>query len=203
MATKTAENVAQVEVRGTLGGENVENVFYFLHDGAILPTDLDNLVADVAEAWIEGAVNRLPDNWTGKEVYAFDMTAGALTQALDTSIGSATGAGASPQPNNVTIAIARKTGNRGRSTNGRIFWMGLYAGVVTDNRVTEIFEEAVIADLATIATAVAADGWTPVTLSFQRDGVISTAAVVTPISEWVFTDNVLDSRRRRLPGRGS
>lgn len=202
MAIKTAANVAQVQVRGSLDGEQVENVFYFQHAGPIVLTMLESLVADVAGAVTEAFLPLLPDSWVGREVYAFDMTSGATIQATDTSILSSPGTAGDQFPNNVTIAVARKTGNRGRSTNGRIFWMGLTSSEVTENTVTAAFEEAVINALTTLHDAVDADGWTPVTVSFQHDGIVTSAGVVTPIAAWVFTDNVIDSRRRRLPGRG-
>jgi hypothetical protein len=204
MAAKTAVNVASVSVRGTLGGQLIETGLFYLFDAAIDDTALSALLASLATGVIAHWLPSLGANYIGREIYGYDMTPGATLQATDTGIaGMSGGLTGGAQANNVTIAVARKTGRRGRSTQGRIYWPTLVGAQLEST--TEISAGAA-ADI--VAALEAVDGlaellsWTPVTLSFQTDHVVSPAAVITHILEWVVTDLRVDSQLRRLEGRG-
>lgn len=204
MATKTATNVAAVLVRGSLGFQLVETGLYYLFDAAIGDSDLASLLATVSTQVISEWLPQLNEAWVGREVYGYDMTAGSTLQHTDTTISGEMGSnGTAAQANNVTLAIARKTGHRGRSTQGRIYWPGISDAMM--DGVTQILSSAaanIVAAITATDAAVASAGWTPVTVSFQHDGVVSSAGVVTPISAWEVTDLRVDSQRRRLAGRG-
>lgn len=205
MAARTAENVANVQVRGTLAGQLIETGLYYLFDAAIDNSALAALAASVSSSVVSHWLDELPTDFTLRNVYAYDMTAGSTLQVTDTfgtgDTGHVSGGAA---PNNASIAIARKTGKRGRSTQGRIFWPALAISMLVDPlHVTTTDVTAIVAALTATDTDATALGWSPVTLSFQHAGVKTTAAVVTLLNEWLAVDNAVDSQRRRLAGRGT
>lgn len=204
MATKTAENVAAVQVFGTLAGQQVMNDFYFQFDEQPTHIQLVNLAEAVSATIIEVWPNHLSGAWEGRSVFAFDMTVESGENAVNDSIAGFLGiAPGTPRANNETLAVARKNGLRGRSGNGRIFWPGLTQGMCdTPNTVSAVYAAAFVVDCKAIDAAALDVGGTGVILSFQHNGIVSDAATVYPIDNWITTDRVVDSRRRRLPGRG-
>jgi len=204
MASKTAENVFCLQVFGSLAGQETMNDFYYRLDHPASHAELAAILTDVTPVIaVDWSVN-LPSTWHGRSLFAFDMTTPTGENAVDDGISSAVGsAGGTPLPNNVTIAIARKNGLRGRSGNGRIFWQGLTSGQLADeNRVSSGTQAALLENMAQLDNIVITHDAVPVILSFQHDGVVTTEATVFTLANWVFSDDVIDSRRRRLPGRG-
>lgn len=204
MPSRTAENVAAVQVFGTLAGQEVMNDFYYQFDHQPDHSDLVALTSAIAGAWISTAVPVLPGTWMGRNVFAFDMTVDTGENAIDDSIQGVVGtSGGVALPNNVTLAIARKNGRRGRSGNGRIFWQGIADSLMLDeNHVQPAAAEDFVIACEALDVAALGVGGTAVILSFQHDGVVSSAATIYPLLQWIAVDNVIDSRRRRLPGRG-
>lgn len=204
MPSKTAENVAAVQIFATLAGQEVMNDFYAQYDHQPNHSDLVDLTSAVAGVVIANFVGRLPPTWKGVSVFAFDMTVDTGANAVDDSIAGVVGVDSGVAlPNNVTIAVARKNGLRGRSGNGRIFWMGLTDGNLdTENTIAASRAAALVTACEAVDAAMVDLGATPCILSYQHDGVVSSAATIYPIDKWLVTDFVLDSRRRRLPGRG-
>lgn len=205
MATRTASNVASLSIRGQLSGQQVENTFFYKFPAAITQANLDAVTAAGA-AWIAAfLLPNVPPAYVSSEAYAYDMTAGSTLQSTDATtegdVGSASGTNL---PNNATIAVARKSASRGRSYNGRIFWPGLTtAQLSADNIIDAIAGAALVAAVQSLDDSMTALSALSVVLSFTHGGVTTTEAVVSEIAEWVLTDLVLDSRRRRLPKRGS
>lgn len=204
MPSKTAANVAAVQVFGTLDGQEVMNDFYYRFAAQPTVEQLVELAGVVSDVWEEAFLEGLPNSWVGRSVYAFDMTvpdgANAVDDGIVGQVGTATG---TPLPNNVSFAFARKNGLRGRSGNGRIFWMGLSVGGMADeNSVLTGFITGGLSMLSTLDTAAEGLAGTPVILSFQNGGVASDEATIYEIANWVAVTNVVCSRRRRLPGRG-
>jgi hypothetical protein len=127
-----------------------------------------------------------------------------LQASNSTHTGDTGTAGGNPQPNNVTFALARKSGLRGRSFNGRVYWPGISSGQISANNIlSAVVAAAMVAALQTLDDGVTALDAIAVIVSWQHDHVTVTEGVVSEIVDWLFTDTTLDSRRRRLPGRGT
>lgn len=205
MATRLANHVACVQVFGTLALKEVMNDLYYLFDHQPDHSDLVALTSAVAGAVIETWVPVLPGTWKGRTVFAFDMTVAEGVNAVNDEIAGVVGtSGGIALPNNVTLAVARKNGLRGRSGNGRIFWQGIAESLMADeNHVGQPTATAYVNALKAADAAAVDVGGEPVILSFQRDGVVSTAATVYALDTWTVTDLRTDSRRKRLPKSGS
>lgn len=105
-------------------------------------------------------------------------------------------------PMNATPVISWRTASRGRSYRGRTYHLGISTSAVSNSRLV-----AGVADDLRDAYALLLDGTyvDPVfslsIVSRCQDQNWLTTAVVTPVTG-VLVDDILDSQRRRLPGRG-
>lgn len=106
-------------------------------------------------------------------------------------------------PNNVALCVSFRTNLRGRSNRGRNYWFGFGISQRQGaNTVTSTYRNNVIAFYQRLLPGGSSDPtpWRWVVLSRQQDGEEEGRAV--PIETVLCVDDVLDSARRRLPGRG-
>lgn len=204
MPFQPVPNTAEVIVRGTLGGQNIVNTYYAQFSGGYDQTDLDNLSEQV-------------DDWVGTEwlpiisnKYAYVSTdVRGLDNEFDltSSNNDSAGVGAisgDAVPNNVALSVKRRSNFTGRGARGRIFVAGLPEDSVdTPNHISDAFVTAVEAALNAMQSYLTTAGAQGVIVHRISAGVPLTTAVVFTIIEWVVMDQVIDSMRRRLPGRGT
>jgi len=203
-------DTALVECRMLYDGQRVENTLWFQNEGGPFdPGPLGDLAAIVHTWWQDHYSTLVSDLVTLSEVVATDMaseTGAQVSVSASGDIGQQIGGG---MPGNVSLAVSFRTTARGRSFRGRNYLVG----VPTEQMVTiSSVESAYAADVATeytalIAAAVAGSfDWVVASRFSGVDGdgkpIPRTAGVVTPISNVIVVDRVLDSQRRRLPGRG-
>lgn len=112
-------------------------------------------------------------------------------------------------PNNVALTVSFRTALRGRSFRGRNYYAGLTANQVTGNTVNsisaasirDIYQDLVTGDMADIGTLVIASRFSGVDPDTGKP-IPRDEGVATPVTSIVIVDPVVDSMRRRLPGRG-
>lgn len=109
-----------------------------------------------------------------------------------------------PMPNNITWAVKKATGLTGRSFRGRWYMVGLGSANydMATQQVTGGTATPIITALNTLITNLAAAGHTLGVVSYRTGGAWRTTGLFTPVTSFVYTDLVIDSQRRRLPGRG-
>lgn len=204
------ENTAEVEVRMSCDGQKIENTLWFLHDGAIDATSLNALGSGILSWWVSGFAGHISNLVTLREIYSVDMTTATgltNTQSGGGATGTLTGAAS---PLNSTLAISFRTGLRGRSFRGRNYLPAIDRDqMATQNTFNESDANGLISiynDL--VGPDALVTGWTWVVASrfsgVDVDGnpIPRVAGVATPITAVVIADLVVDSQRRRLPGRG-
>lgn len=190
-------NVARVEVRATLDGQQVENTFKVLYSLGIDQAALDALASLTISTWNTGALTLYSNLVTMREVVCTDLTAGSglqSTQAFAPGIIGTNGGNA--LPNNVTFSVKRITGLSGRSNRGRVYWFGMTDAQVTSaNQVTNTFKTNVVDFLTSYDN--------DLTLANFEEVIASGATGnINGVRAYVAADDTLDSQRRRLPGRG-
>lgn len=198
-----AENTVEVQMIFSYQLQVCQNVYHVQLPGE--PTQPD--LIDIAEAF---------KDWWDTNLKPLVSSACALTRIIckdissenDDAIEYSTGlpiagtGGANSLPNSVTLAIKWVTGLAGRSFRGRTYHIGLDESQVTGNEVLTTPFNALGAAYNALVPAIAALGYTLVVCSKFSDGAARTACVLTEILGAV-ADNIIDSQRRRLPGRGS
>lgn len=164
----------------------------------------DNLVAiqTVVLDWIVGELSPATSNFISfDKLTVTDISTEFGQQLVISTLG--TGSVASgPDAGNVTIAVTKRTGLVGRSRRGRVYHYGVPTTWTAQNylvapgttNIPACWNQLLV-DMAAVVGGLAV-------LSRWEDGVLRTEGLLTPITTFGLSDNVLDSMRTRLPGRG-
>jgi len=204
MPFQRVPDTAEIIIHETIGGQNCVNTFYAKKDGGYTADDLAVLAAAVDVWW---ATEILPIQSTQVTYDRTDVR--GLDAAIDYEASSSTSAGAgglgSPAlPNNAALAIKRRSANTGRGARGRVFIGGLpQSGMDTLNIVDDVVATTLADGLNMLRDVVDAISWTEVIVHRVAAGVPLPEAVLFTVVEYVVVDKVIDSMRRRLPGRGT
>jgi hypothetical protein len=204
MPFQSAPNMAIVEIIGELAGEVVEITTHAKKDLGYSQAGLDEL-SEAVDSWVH--IYLLPLLSVG---YTYRRThVRGLTDAIDLESENTTHAGESGalsgtvQANNVALAVKRGTGQTGRGARGRVYIPGIAgSNLEADNIVSEAFATAIKEALDSLTTAIASVNWVEVVLHRVASGAPLPVAVGFTVLEYVVVNRVVDSMRRRLPGRG-
>lgn len=133
----------------------------------------------------------------------------AISLTLSVSPSVAGGDSTDAMASNESFTISFLTASRGRSFRGRNYIAGLTQGIKFDaNHVTSTFRTALLAAYTELRAIGADDGAQMVVVSrfsgVDADGkpIPRVTGVTTQITGFATYDTVIDSQRRRLPGRG-
>lgn len=206
-----AVNTAQIRAQFDYQDEQCENVHYVESQSAWTAETLLDLAEFYASWWTVNVQPSVPETLALVRVLVRDMTTASGLAVEFTGGLPANGEQAvEALPNNVTLAIKWTTGFSGRSFRGRTYFLGLADSGVNGNiaaptTITNI--SGWYQDFLDGIPAANAD-WALVVASFYSgvdangDPIPRSTAVLTPVIG-LSIDNVIDSQRRRLPGRGS
>jgi hypothetical protein len=188
-----------------LAGEVAENTLYFNRSFALDPETLEAAATGMMDWWF----NNLAD-WQSADTFLTDCIAVDLTTSSSyvASVSPTTVTGGNNSgvgmPNNVSACISFRTPFRGRSFRGRNYTLGLTeAFKETPNTMTPDYMAGITAAYSLLLTVPPEETLTWVVVSRFSGGLPRAEGVATPITSVGFRDNVFDSQRRRLPGRGS
>lgn len=205
MAFQAVPNAAQVRLEARLDGELcITNLgFGLITPATVTALMLQTLVDGVVSAFVPEWLSALP------EKYIMNQVSGRVLDVQDgpqveESVAGLTGilAGAI-LPNNCSLAVSFRTGLAGRTNRGRIFWPSFLESEVTDQRVLSAKQTNILDTLGQfVGNAAVATGWTWAVIS-RKELVPDGPGRAVPITSVVLNDDVIDSMRRRLPGRGA
>lgn len=208
MAFIPTPNCAQVEINCSMNGQRTQWVLHYVINPAAPYTvaSLGNLAAGiVTHLNVASVKSKWPSTMSVTGVRAIDM--GSQTgPAVEASSGlpiQGTHAGAS-LPNNVALCLTKRTSNRGRSFRGRLYFGPLTETDVLGNIVDAAFVTSLIGNFANgfLTITNGATVHELVVLSRFNNGVPRSVGIPTNVDNWT-SDGVIDSQRRRLPGRGA
>jgi len=204
MTFQAVPNAAQVNVVASLDGTLCVNTYYFTHAASWGMTELQAL-ADAIDSVVGS--NMLPimsPNYDYLRTEARDLrTPIAILTTSDTNAGPGSKTGF-PQANNVALSVKRSSGLTGRGARGRVYIPVTTNGNLSaPNLISDAFHDAVLGLLDSFTDIAADIDWTAVIVSRTGPGTSPAAAVVYTLVEWIIVNYVVDSMRRRLPGRGA
>lgn len=194
--------VVEAELLYLLDGQQMENTLYF--QLAATPTILTMaaLASDLHAWWADQIAPQTTAALTlrGIKVTSLESeTAPAFELPL-----AVTGAESSPPlPNNVTFVVKFLTGGRGRSSRGRNYIVGLMESQVTGNTVASSTRAAFVAAYNDLRDSGTMPNGTWGVYSRRHDLAWRTEGLFQEITGVAVTDDIVDSQRRRLPGRGN
>lgn len=197
-------NVLQANVRFSLDGQQIENVLNFAYPAGDFSDSADVVWGILDINWWDALRETLSTDIVNVETYMVDLTSASGPTA--TYIAFSNPAGEVPVgaiPNNSALCVTHRTLARGRSFRGRSYISALPESIVTGSRVAG-GNALVVSDAFNAMRVAASAAGTPfVIVSRYSGGLPRVAGVATPVSVSLVIDNVLDSQRRRLPGRGT
>lgn len=195
--------MVQAEIRMQFDSQRIENTSYWHAESALEASDLTDLANDLIAWWIANFAGLVADGVQLREVTATDLstsTSPSVTVAADATFGSG---GTNPLPSNVALCVSFRTSSRGRSFRGRNY----ISGIDRNNLIgPNEFNSGYLTDVVTAYNALvdaSSAGMTWGVFSRFHNKVARTAGVFSPILTVLCVDNLVDSMRRRLPGRGT
>jgi hypothetical protein len=195
MPTPIFPTAYQVEARGTLFGQLIENVWHVIGPDPFDPT----LAADIAATFQTGYANiyaSLSQDIDLREIFVHNLngpSSGEVTLAITPP--ATGGIVEDGEPGNVAICISLRTALAGRSSRGRKYFSGLTVGDVTGNTVNSVTVGNVLVAVSDLIAALLTNG-TPLAIFSP------THLLLTQVSTATAVDFNVDSQRRRLTGRG-
>lgn len=199
-----------VEVRGILDDQQVENTLWFR---ALDPVDVGALtnLNNAVSSWVNLSLNEAQsEDWHGREVVCTSMETETDLQ-VSLPITSYNGHANEPSlANALSITASFRTGQRGRAHRGRNYVVGIPSGSMLDpNHVNSTYITTVI-DAYTDLIAPVLDVGFQWCVCSRYSGVDPdthkpiprVAGVLTTVTNVIIVDNIIDTQRRRGPGRG-
>lgn len=209
MAYVPVANTAMVELRQQLDGEEIENTTYWTTTGAWTIGGLQALANFLADWWVDSLAQYLSSAIKLNEAFATDLTTNTSPVASYTTGLPAFGlVGQESEPNNVAACLSIRTANRGRSNRGRNYIAGIPGGSVTQNTLSSDWMANVHAAYTGLKTDALANDFTMVVVSRYSGFTIvggkkkptpRAAGLITPVTNFSWTDDTVDSLRTRLP----
>lgn len=192
--------------------QEVENTLWFRNTGgAFDEISIANLAISIENNLIANLIPNQSNDVTYLFTEAVDQTAPNGFVGIASGNPTIGGTATPTQANNVSLAVGFRTGVSGRSFHGRNFLIGLPGTAISQSEIDPTYLLSVSTGYNNFRSAVAADGFVHVVASrFTGFTIVDgkkvptprATAVITPITSYVFSDNIVDAQRRRLPGRG-
>lgn len=198
-----APDTLRVEAHYRIFGQQVENITYYAGP-AVLTGDFLNAFAT---AWFDlWSANLAPLQTSDLEltdIVLIDMSDATGVRYTWVPDAAAPGTDTNPPlPLNVTAAITFHTARRGRGSQGRNYHIGMTKPKAEQNLINEAYRASLQAAYSNFTNIpIDSDNHAQVVLSQCQDGAWLTTANTWNVLS-VSVDNLLDSQRRRLTGRG-
>lgn len=192
----------KVEVKFLKNGQLVVNIYHFTSLNPVGTLDLTGLAGIIKAAFNDNLKTSTTNNMTLDEIVLTTLDAEVGTQVVyTTGLPLAGTGGVEDLPSNVAVVISNRSYLTGRSQRGRTYMAGVVPSLITGNTVGATYQAALIAYHLDIAENALSADFTMGVASYIANGAPRTEAQFTPY-QFFSVENITDSQRRRLPGRG-
>lgn len=204
MAFVSFPTACQLEARFIYDGQHVENVHHFDTATTLWTAESMNDLAERYRLLWDGSFKPYaPPTLSLESIVVRSLSTSSSPAVEYTTSLPIAGTNAGPQlPNNVTYAVKWTTGLSGRSYRGRTYHIGLNESQVIGNNLDGTYRIAMVAAYSQFPAWFAAEDAIFVIASRVSDGAERSPGITTPVVGCTI-DPVIDSQRRRLPGRGA
>lgn len=207
MASVPVLNTIMVEMRGSAAGEQVENTLYFNKGGTWSPTEVVALGQSMNTWWHDKMQANLNTGYGLMEIQLTDLSSAtgiAVTETAGLPDFGLEGGGMAA--NSIAPCISFHTAMRGRSFRGRNYICGITAGNVIGSNIDgdwmlqmiDAYNELQVVASTNLCEWVVVSRYSGMAGTPRRP-VPRATGLSTPIISVSFTDNVVDSQRKRLP----
>jgi hypothetical protein len=205
MAFVPAPNIVEVQFRQSYAGERTMNRIHV--DVLTTPTTtiINGVLSELADWWTGNVQANISNTLALREVYGKSLETQPGPEATFSAGLPASGAlFDDPMPNNVSLAVSLRSGSTGRSARGRWFWQGFTTNQITGSVVDSGIGSTIDAAMTALRSAIVDLGYRWVIVSYTEDNAPRPGGpVYFQVNDILLVDNVVDSQRRRLPGRGA
>lgn len=195
MPTPVFPTCYEVEVRGLLYGQLIENVWHVQG-----PDPFDAAVAEAIAAEFQtdyvGIMADLTQDYSINEIFVHNFAGSASGEFTLAITPGQTGGAATPGlPGNVCFCVSLRTALSGRTTRGRKYIAGLTEVSVVGNTLDSDVAAGIVNGVQSLKNGL-------ITLGNPLQVFSKTANTLVPVIAATKVDNFVDSQRRRLTGRG-
>ena len=197
-------NTVMVELFYSQDNQQLENTLYFGRPDTWDIAEMTAL-ADSVNAWAVANICPLQSNtvlFRGCKVTDLSSAVAPVVEKL--MFAAQAGSLAQPaMPNNTSLAIKFLTAGRGRSSRGRNYILGLVEDHVGGNNINATVANAYVAAYTLLnvpANLPAGVFWVVASRFFNK--LPRATGIAQDVTGVAFSDTIVDSQRRRLPGRG-
>lgn len=196
-------NTGYCQARMLLDGQQIQNDFWITKtDPPIVPHDLVLMTEHILALYTEGIFPLLSNGITGVEIVATDASAEDGVRYTNTAFaGVGGGAGSDALPNNSAFRISFFPDIRGAHAGG-IYISGIPENAATGSFLGETTATALVEALQAFQLSLDDDNLALVVVSLCHDNAWRTTGALYNVTTIGYKDLVMDSQRRRLPGRG-
>jgi hypothetical protein len=195
--------VLQANVRYVLEGQQIENVLCFRYDGTPFGTAATTIWGILNTSWWPSLRAQISTECVNTETYMVDLSDEAGPVASFGPFTNPAGAASGPPvPLNAALCITHRTANRGRSYRGRTFIAGIAKSIQFGSYLTQSAVDAMAASFIDLGSDALTADVPFVVVSRHHNKAPRVTGIDTVVTLSVARDNVLDSQRRRTPGRG-
>jgi len=188
----------------TLNGDGASIGMYVLDDDPLTPGRIDTL-ATLSDDWMTLDVLPSLSNealYNGVTVYDLN-TVTSPVRSIQKSPAVAGGVATPCAPNNAAVVVTFKTAGRGRSSRGRIYFVGLGEANIQQNQWDALTAAAVADWIVDFQTRALAANFTHIVSSSILEGSERTERLAQTVTEVVGKTKVGTQRRRINYGSGS
>jgi len=195
-----AQNTLQVELRGLLGGQDVETVQYFQRLDTIETAEVEALFDWYEAVFIPSLQPSAANVMSWDEIYATDLTTQTSPTYTRVISPAVVGIIASDSvPGSVACCVSFRTNNRGRGSRGRNYVPGLSELDVTVNALALTRINTLVATYELLlGGGTFPAGWNWVIVSRFLNLLPRIVALIQEIIDVLSTDITVDSQRGRL-----
>lgn len=203
MPFQPVPDTCRVELRYTWNLQQCMNTLYFKNPLGWSVAALQVLCQEIADVWSASWKAQQAATVTLRELVATQLESEIDNQyTLLMPIGSVGTAGTPSLPNNVSFCVSFRTGLTGRSARGRNYFVGLVEGAVVDSTVNSASINAIVAGYQQVLALNETLSQEWVIVQRYSEGNLLPQGITRAVNSIVVVDAVVDSQRRRLPGRG-
>lgn len=197
-------NTVRVDCLQDLLDQHCENtLWYFSAGGSLNVTEMAALGTAINSIWTTFMPPFHSDTWQYRGCVVTDQSSESAP-AVNVPVTPVAGTDASvTEPNNVSWTVKFLTTGRGRSSRGRNYIVGIPSAQRSGNVVDEFWAAGLVSAYANLLIPSVDIDASLVVVSHQIDNAPRTEGLAQPVTAITFTDYVIDSQRRRLPGRGN
>jgi len=200
MAFQSVPDCAQATIVGVVNGVIVNTTLTFAKSGGSYDqTDIDDLATAVDDWFSTEILPSLSSDalYSSTEVRGLESIIDLL--GIESAGGGAGGGSGTALPALTAACVSFRTGFTGRSARGRNYVWGLTTDSLgsNENTIASGTQSFLIAAYDALPGYLVGTPWAHVVVSRYTNNVKRTTGVYLPITDYILTDNLWDTQRRR------